>query len=113
MLKKNLDWMKQFEEEKIADTLEEQELDRQAAPKAMNSRKSIAPVHIYNIIVENTSPDHHMSQAELSSILYKKYELDVERKALARHIHTLEDEGLGIRSSVKEGVWYDPSAKWF
>ena len=112
MIKKNSDWAKQFEAEKLADELEEAELDKKYALKAMNSRKSIAPVHIYRILVEKTSPECHMTQTELSNILNKKYEIQVERKALARHIHTLEDEGLGIRSSQKKGVWYDPAAAW-
>lgn len=112
MLKKNNDWLKEFEEEKRADTLEEERLDRMAAPKAMNSRKSMIPVLIYKILVDCTSPEHHITQKELCRILANNYELLVDYKTLMRHVHTLCDEGVGLRYSSKGGIWYDPESVW-
>ena len=35
------------------------------------------------------------------------YELTIERKALSRAIHDIEDEHLGIFTNPKGGTWYD------
>ncbi len=104
--------MKEFEEQKKRDTLAEERLDREYAPKSMNSRKTIAPILIYKILVDITSDEHHISQKELGAILLKKYELNMDRRTLMRQIHTLCDEGLGICCSTKGGVWYDSDLEW-
>lgn len=74
-----------------------------------NSRKSLAPLFVYLILTERTTPDKPLRQQEILDILRtdRNYEICLERKALSRIIHNLEESGLGIRSHEKRGVWYD------
>ena len=114
MKKNDANWSVITEEDLFEDEYDDfdEEEDQSAILKGMNKRKTMAPVHVYRILVARTNPEHHMSQAEISRILESKYDIKVERKAVARAIHTLCDEGLGIKASKRDGVWYDSSAVW-
>ena len=90
----------------------DEEQDELYAPKTMNRRTTMVPIHLYRILQAESNPEHRFSQVELQKILWKKYEIRIERKALSRYIHTLEDEGLGIKCDPKSGVWYDSDAEW-
>lgn len=74
-----------------------------------NSRKSLAPLFVYLILTERTTPEKPMRQQEILDILRtdRDYEIHLERKALSRIIHNLVDNNFHIRSHAKRGVWYD------
>ncbi len=77
--------------------------------KAMNSRKNMATLFVYLILRRYSSPQRHLTQKAILDLLaHKPFEITMERKALSRAIHTLEDSELGIRSWRNDGVWYDP-----
>jgi len=95
------------------DELTDEELDKLYVRKPMNSRATMVPVHVYRILVEKTNPKNHITQAEIRKILLNKYEISIERRTLARCLNTLADEGLGIRSSKTEGVWFDAELCWY
>jgi hypothetical protein len=73
-----------------------------------NQRKMLAPYYIIQIVQNNTDYDHPMSQAELQRRLEKDYELILDRKAVKRDVDLLFNEGLGVYSHPKKGVWFDP-----
>ncbi len=78
-------------------------------PKKTNKRKSLAPLFVYKILTERSRPDMPMRQQEILDILWmdRDFEIHLERKALSRIIHNLEDCHLGIRSHPRKGVWYE------
>lgn len=77
--------------------------------KKTNSRKSLAPLFVYLILKDRSSPDKPLRQQDILDILREKrdYEICLERKALSRIIHNLEESQLGIYSHPRKGVWYD------
>ena len=89
---------------------EEQEeyLDSLCRPKKRNNRKQMLSLFVYRILTQNTNPNKSMSQQDIIQELKKMpYELTIERKALSRVIHGLEDEMMGIHSDPRGGAWYD------
>lgn len=92
----------------MSDEEEEEYLDALYRPKKRNSRKQMLSLFVYLILREHSNPSKHMSQQEIMDKLEEMpYELTIERKALSRVIHGLEDEGLGIHSDPRGGAWYD------
>lgn len=81
--------------------------------KKSNSRKNLIALFVYKILTEETDRNKHVSQKELAKRLEEyPYEIKIERKALARCVHNLEDEGLGIRSDKRYGCWFDKDRIW-
>ena len=92
------------------DEYDEDDLDLLYRRKKRNSRKQMLSLFVYSILRQYSSPDKHMSQQEIiDKLVEMPYELTIERKAVGRVIHGLEDEFLGIHSIPKEGAWYDPN----
>jgi len=103
------DYLEDDELEELSD----EELDELYRPKQVNSRKSLAPLFVYKILTEETSRNHHVTQKEIAKRLMEyPYEIKIERKALARVIHNLEDTGFGITSRPRNGYWYDEEKIW-
>lgn len=101
-----------YEDDELEE-LSDEELDELYRPKKSNSRKSLAPLFVYKILKEETNRDRHVTQKEIAARLAEyPYEITIERKALARVIHNLEDTGFGITSKPKAGYWYDESKIW-
>ena len=91
----------------------DEKYDDMFRPKKMNSRKHLVPLFTYLIIKENSSPQKHLLQKDIIKALEEyPYEVTIERKALSRILHSLEDSGLGIVSRAKSGIWYDPKEEW-
>ena len=83
--------------------------DRRFRPKKINSRKSLAPLFVYLILKNNSSPHNPLKQKDILELLRAApYEVDLERKALSRILHNLEDSQLHVHSENNVGVWYDP-----
>ena len=60
------------------------------------------------ILTERSSPERHLKQSDIISMLEKyPYEISIERKALGRIIHGLADSELGIFFSRNDGCWFD------
>ena len=94
--------------------MSEEELDELFRPQKMNSRKSMAPLFVFLILQEKSSPEKHMRQQEILAELSKfPYEIILERKALSRIIHNLVDSQVGIFSDLRSGVWYDAAKDQF
>ena len=83
------------------------EIDEYYRPQKSNNRKSLAPLYVYIILTKHSSPKRHFSQQEIIDRLRDEYEIELERKAVSRIIHTLSGEGIGIKSVAKEGTWYE------
>jgi len=95
------------------DGLSDEEADARHRPKKMNSRKSLTPLFIYQILTKNSTPEKHISQAEIIDLLSRyPYEIRIERKAVGRALHLLADAGLGVISTTRDGAWYDECACW-
>lgn len=85
--------------------LEEEEA---AAPTGKrNSRRQLAPLFVYEILKNCSNPRRRLTQSEIIRRLDAyPYALSIERKALSRTLHLLEDADLGIHNSRK-GAWYE------
>ena len=86
--------------------LEEEEA---AAPSGKrNSRRQLAPLFVYEILKNCSNPRRRLTQSEIIRRLDAyPYALSIERKALGRTLHLLEDADLGIHNS-RSGSWYEP-----
>ena len=90
-----------------------EEFDEKYRLKKCNSRKSMAALFVYRIIKAETTPTgKHLFQNEILNLLEEREEITLERKALSRILHTLQNSDLGICSSPRKGVWYDESEEW-
>lgn len=87
--------------------MSEDELDELYRPKKSNTRKSLAPLFVYEILCKKSNSKTHLRQQEILKELEKyPYEISLERKALSRIIHNLMDSQYGIYSD-KTGVWIE------
>ncbi len=92
--------------------LSDDELDSFHRPSKTNSRKSMAPLFVYLILQDNSSPDRPLSQKDILKMLSAyPYEVYIERKALSRIIHNLRDSQVGVHSDPHIGTWYDPGSE--
>ena len=90
-----------------ADSRSEEELDRIYAPRSMNSRKSLLPVYIIKILKNESSKENPLIQKEIQERLRTIYELEVDRKSVARCLNTLIDDDLNVWTDEKRtGYWY-------
>lgn len=89
---------------------EEEYIDSLCRPKKRNNRKQMLSLFVYRILKTYSTSNKHMSQQEIIDVLKEMpYELSIERKALSRVLHGLEDEMVGVHTDPREGSWYDPS----
>lgn len=73
-----------------------------------NSRRQLAPLFVYEILKNCSNPYRRLTQSEIIRRLDAyPYALSIERKALGRTLHLLEDTDLGIHNS-RSGSWYEP-----
>lgn len=87
--------------------MSEEELDELYRPKKVNSRKSLAPLFVYEILKNKSNSKKHLRQQDILKELERyPYEIPLERKALSRIIHNLIDSQYGIYSD-KTGVWVE------
>ena len=88
------------------EALSDEEMDEYYRRKKTNSRKSLLPLFIYLILQKHSSPSHPLQQNDIIRLLAAyPYEIQVERKAVSRALHGLEDSLLGIHSEPRVGVW--------
>lgn len=89
------------------DELDDDTLDAMSSPQKVNSRKSMAPLFVYDILKNRSSRESPMRQQEiLKQLSHYPYEINLERKALSRILHSLTDSYFGICSNAC-GVWYE------
>ena len=86
----------------------DEEIDDLYRPKKSNNRKTLAPLYVYIILRERSTPQKHLSQQQILRLLEELYEITIERKALSRILHTLADEEIGIVNTPKYGSWFEP-----
>ena len=73
-----------------------------------NNRRQLAPLFVYEILKNCSSPYRRLTQSEIIRRLDAyPYALSIERKALGRTLHLLEDSDLGVHNS-RNGSWYEP-----
>lgn len=73
-----------------------------------NSRRQLAPLFVYEILKNCSGPYRRLTQSEIIRRLDAyPYALSIERKALGRTLHLLEDADLGVHNS-RRGSWYEP-----
>lgn len=90
----------------IAIEIEDEE-DYETSGK-MNNRRQLAPLFVYEILKNCSNPAHRLTQSEIIRRLDAfPYALSIERKALGRTLHLLEDSDLGVHNS-RSGSWYEP-----
>lgn len=82
-------------------------LDEFFRPQKTNTAKSMAPLLIYFIIRDYSDCDYHLRQQDIIDLLELRYGFTLERKALGRIIHALEDMELDIYSDRASGVWME------
>ena len=88
--------------------MSEEELDELYRPQRVNSRKSLAPLFVYEILCKKSDSKHHLRQQDiLKELAVYPYEISLERKALGRILHNLLDSSQYAVFSDKTGVWVD------
>ncbi len=80
---------------------------RQDSPekyKTANSRRSLGLLYIYRIILKHSDDGHHLKNEEIRKLLENPpYSLKLERKAVARNIGLLHNEGFIFND--RTGSW--------
>lgn len=88
--------------------MSEEELDELYRPQKTNTRKSMAPLFVYEILRKKSDSKTHLRQQDILKELEKyPYEITLERKALSRIIHNLIDTPHYAVFSDKTGVWVE------
>ena len=86
----------------------EEELDELYRPQKANTRKSLAPLFVYEILSKHSNSKTHLRQNDILKKLSEyPYEISLERKALSRIIHNLTDSPHYAVFQDKSGVWVD------
>lgn len=86
---------------------DEDSLDEYFKLKKTNSSKSLAPLLVYFIIRDFTDSVFHLRQQDILDLLELRYGLTLERKALGRIVHALEDMRLNIYTDRANGIWME------
>lgn len=71
----------------------------------INPPKKLSILFILEILKKETNAEHHLSQQEIIRILKRDYNMDAERKSIARNINDLIDAGYDI--IYDEGYYLD------
>lgn len=88
--------------------MSEEELDEFFRPQKSNSRKSLAPLFVYEILKNHSHSKLHLRQNDILKLLSQyPYEISLERKALSRILHNLTDSSQYAVFQDKSGVWMD------
>ena len=88
--------------------MSDEELDDLYRPQKTNTRKSMAPLFVYEILRDKSNSKTHLRQQDILKELEKyPYEISLERKALSRIIHNLIDSAQYAVFSDKTGVWVE------
>ena len=88
--------------------MSDEELDDYYRPQKTNTRKSLAPLFIYEILKKHSDTNKHLRQNEIIKKLAEyPYEISLERKALSRIIHNLTDSPNYAVFQDKTGVWIE------
>lgn len=97
--------------EGMFDDMTDEEIDEYYRPKKTNSRKSLVPLFIMEILEKYTDEKKRFRTEDIRRKLEEEYEIIIERKALEKHINTLVDEYDCILAEMSKGgrtngVWY-------
>ena len=101
--------------EGMFDDMTDEEIDEYYRPKKTNSRKSLVPLFIKEILEKYTDEKNRFRTEDIRKKLEEEYEIIIERKALEKHINTLVDEYDCILAEMSKGgrtngVWYSEDA---
>lgn len=88
------------------DNMTDEEIDERYRPRKANQNKTMAPLFIYLILKEHSNWNCRLTQKEIIEYLYNKYEIELERKAVSRHLESLIDADLNIWTQDRTGYWY-------
>lgn len=89
------------------DSRSEEELDRIYAPRSRNSRKSLLPAYIINILKCESNKENPLTQKKILERVKSIYEIEVDRKSVGRCLNTLVDDDLNVWTDEKRtGYWY-------
>ena len=88
--------------------MSEEELDELYRPQKANTRKSLAPLFVFEILSKYSNSKNHLRQNDILKKLNEyPYEISLERKALSRIIHNLTDSLQYAVYQDRTGVWID------
>lgn len=91
------------------DSMTEEEIDEYYRPRKANKDKSMASLFIYLILQENKG--RHLTQVQIQRRLEEEpYCLSLERKAIGRVLHSLDDSFLSVVSTSDDGSWFEEEA---
>ena len=63
------------------------------------------------MLKEFTDKERHLSDNEFLKILKNKYDIEITRNTLARHVANLEEDGLSVYSVKGQGRWMEHTIK--
>ena len=85
------------------------EIDSFFPESQTNTLKSALPLCVYFVLRNHSGPARHLTQTQILRYLEEEYELEVERKALGRCLHTIMLVDDRILSNPRYGSWFQPS----
>ena len=92
--------------------MSDEELDELYRPQKVNTRKSLAPLFVFEILSKYSDSKTHLRQNDILKKLSEyPYEISLERKALSRIVHNLTDSPQYAVFQDKSGVWVDQENK--
>ena len=68
--------------------------------------KSLAALHILKILKKYSDKEHLLTQKQIAGHLAREYDVEIERKAIARHLENLTAAGYPIEQTTR-GVYID------
>ena len=90
----------------------DEELDELCRPQKANTRKSLAPLFVFEVLSKYSDSKTHLRQNDILKKLSEyPYEISLERKALSRIIHNLTDSPQYAVFQDKSGVWVEQEKK--
>lgn len=92
--------------------MSEEELDELCRPQKANTRKSLAPLFVFEVLSKHSDSKTHLRQNDILKKLSEyPYEISLERKALSRIIHNLADSPQYAVFQDKSGAWVEQEKK--
>lgn len=83
-------------------------LDWKDSIKNQNSRKTLVPLFMMQILRDHSNRLRHLTQNEIIAYLEEyPYNISIERKAVGRTLRVLEDEGMGVHCDKRTGSWFE------
>ncbi len=92
---------------------EEAPSEETSEKKKPQTSKKLLILYVLEILQKYSDKHHKLTQSEIISLIKRDYDMDCERKAVSRHIHSLIEHGYKISTYEENGEGYYIGEKEF